>query len=32
MGPQLVAHVLMVVLIVLGNLSMYASRSRGGVR
>ena len=32
MGPQLVAHLLMIGLIVLGNLSMLASRSRGGAR
>jgi len=32
MGPQLVAHVLMIVLIVLGNLSMAAGRTRGGMR
>lgn len=33
MGPQLVAHLLMVLLIVLGNASMFAARgSRGGRR
>ena len=32
MGPQLVAHLLMIALIVLGNLAMIAGRSRGGAR
>ena len=32
MGPQLVAHLLMIALIVLGNLSMMAGRGRGGAR
>lgn len=32
MGPQLVAHLLMIGLIVLGNIAMLAGRSRGGVR
>lgn len=32
MGPQLVAHLLMIALIVLGNVAMIASRNRGGAR
>ena len=32
MGPQLVAHLLMIGLIVLGNIAMVAGRSRGGAR
>lgn len=32
MGPQLVAHLLMIGLIVLGNVAMIAGRPRGGVR
>jgi hypothetical protein len=32
MGPQLVAHLLMIALIVLGNAAMLAGRSRGGSR
>ena len=32
MGPQLVAHLLMIGLIVLGNVSMVAGRARGGAR
>ena len=32
MGPQLVAHLLMIALIILGNVAMIASRNRGGAR
>ena len=32
MGPQLVAHLLMIGLIILGNIAMVAGRSRGGAR
>jgi hypothetical protein len=32
MGPQLVAHLLMIALIVLGNIAMIAGRPRGGAR
>jgi hypothetical protein len=32
MGPQLVAHMLMIGLIILGNIAMVAGRSRGGAR
>jgi len=32
MGPQLVAHLLMIGLIVLGNIAMVAGRSRGGAQ
>jgi hypothetical protein len=32
MGPQLVAHLLMIGLIVLGNIAMVAGRPRGGAR
>ena len=32
MGPQLVAHLLMIVLIVVGNLVYFANRRRGGAR
>lgn len=32
MGPQLVAHLLMIGLIVLGNIAMIAGRGRGGAR
>ena len=32
MGPQLVAHLLMIALILLGNLSMFAARGLNGGR
>ena len=32
MGPQLVAHLLMIGLIVMGNVVYFASRRRGGGR
>lgn len=32
MGPQLVAHLLMIGLIILGNVAMVAGRARGGAR
>jgi hypothetical protein len=32
MGPQFVAHLLMVVLILLGNLIFFLDRKRGGVQ
>ena len=32
MGPQLVAHILMIILIVMGNVIYFANRRRGGTR
>jgi hypothetical protein len=32
MGPQLVAHILMIILILVGNIIYFANRRRGGVR
>ena len=32
MGPQLVAHILMIILIVMGNVIFFANRRKGGNR